>query len=585
MTVSPSQAAESNTQAKRIAEDGRHQDNYLDVPIEVIFDQSLTEGAIALWILLSSIGLRLGQGVILKHLMAKLPCSRRSLFVYMKALADRGLLGWVVKGEKYFFTLTGLEWVYGELSDSRAPAPHAVIHDGAIPIRAKLMLFTLKLQKQLAETYGDGNLYVSQAKLDSKLHWGDKAVRRWLTWLEKEGLQTVVRPQRQRCNGKWTSLHRELQATTERYVWPEKDQSSAGMTARSIPASAGMTARLEAPSAGMTALITPENPNDSIEPHHPPAGGAGIQGEGSFPGEGRARQEEAPHAQENPLPPRPSFMAPEAHVGTRRQRQRARKAQGATERPQTPQAGREAKPARSKISQEAFDLLDRFIFIQNSDSPFLPGAGKYYGYPVNRTAFASQLQSWLDKGYDSVELRAAITEWFKRPGGGIGCPWAVFLTKVEVMVNQATDKDPSNRKWTAARARTTAAGVSYFTGRPLAQNWYPAHHEWYEMSDEERATSEKEREDRRVAQAEARAKQESERKAREAEEEAQRAAERALLIEEYRKREARCDELISRWDSGATKTDEERAEFREHCAWLRKNRKYDPANNPVATPA
>jgi hypothetical protein len=120
---------------RKLAADGRHAGGYVSVPREVLFDHSLPEGAIALWVLLSSIGLKLIWGVSMAGLARALPASRRSVLRYMDALRDRGLVTWSFRDGRWFLTLAPLEGVHGPLSGSWAHAHHALVHDREIPLR------------------------------------------------------------------------------------------------------------------------------------------------------------------------------------------------------------------------------------------------------------------------------------------------------------------------------------------------------------------------------------------------------------------------------------------------------------------
>jgi hypothetical protein len=545
MTVAEPVPEESTSQGhgtRKLAQDGRYQDNYLDVPVEVLFDQSLTEGAIALWILLSDIGLRLYQGVTLDELMTKLPCRRRSLFVYMEALQDRGLLGWAIKGRKYFFTQMPLEWAYDGLSNSRAPAPHAVIHDGSIPFRAKLMLFALRLYNQ------DGDLFVSQAKLDKKLHWGLKTIQKWLAWLEDHGYQTVQEPrQRRRRNGKWTSLHRDLTATTDLYFWAEKSQGptgttrpSAGMGVRLEAPSAGMGVRLKAPSAGMGALITPYNPKNSREPHQPPAGGTNSQEKGSLSGR-RIRLvrvgagQAASHskvitAQSNRGAPEAQGPSPARSPGS---------SAGPVRSPHAPQARRKSRSTkrtapRSTPEQlhakpipdwDAVDLADHYAHRQDLPHSRMsernPSPGDYAGARIDYEKLSAGIQELLDAGNHPYDVMLCINHFHQHYGNGLlNCPWALFLFRARNQIKKFARFDPASRH--------RRHGENYWLRRHTPTDTHIA-----QDTENRRIQWEKDR----AARAEARAKEEGERKAREAEEEArqerERAEEKARLAAEW----------------------------------------------------
>jgi hypothetical protein len=448
MTVAPGR----DPVQPKVAQDGRHQDGWGRVAEEILLDRELPEGAITLWILLADIGLKLGQGLLLEEVTAKLPCGRASIFTDMRALNRRQLVSWRIKGGKYFFTLTAPERVYGGLSNHFAKAHHAVVCDGDIPLRAKLALFTLNLYD------GDKGLFVAEKTLAARLGWDLRTVQKWLDWLEESGYQTTAHRQRRR-NGKWTPLRRNITPMTDLYSWPDVDQEGSRSPAspenevrrptkgvqhpspknevRRHPASPENEVQQGAPSPKNEVLTEPENLKSPREPRHPPGGGVMGVHSGDVAGATTQSNPGAPEAQESfggssgtssptssqrPAPPSPTQEPPKAKRTSR-----------------APKASQESSP-----SGQARELASKFGQLVD-DSRALRSQG-FASSDIDYHALALGIDKLLQDGVEPMLpelLEAAMVKFCKRPNmGGANSVTGIFLKNARRYARLVRERDP-----------------------------------------------------------------------------------------------------------------------------------------------
>jgi hypothetical protein len=202
-------------ECRRIATDGRHVDGHINLPAEVLFDVALGEVGILLYALLMSIGLRLGQGMTPHDLADKLPASPDLALDALQLLRDRQLISWSERECRYYPVLQPLAGAHG----SCAVAHHAVLHDSEIPVRAKLLLWTVSLDP-----------YASDEMLAAWRGWSVETVQHWLDSLMLAGLLSrVVEHQVRRVWRGWFRRRRVEVKEVERwaitpasdlYIWP-----------------------------------------------------------------------------------------------------------------------------------------------------------------------------------------------------------------------------------------------------------------------------------------------------------------------------------------------------------------------------
>jgi len=180
---------------RRLASDGHHVDGFITLPAEVLFDRTLSEEGVALYAVLVSTGLRLGLGVVLEDLGAKVPVTTDSVLMALQALRDRGLISWEER-ERYYVEVQPLVAVYGPLSGRTAQAHHAVVCDPEIPIKAKLLLWTISLDP-----------FASDDVLAGWLGWTVEEIEHWLDALTLAGY--ISRAREHQVRRVWRGWFRE----------------------------------------------------------------------------------------------------------------------------------------------------------------------------------------------------------------------------------------------------------------------------------------------------------------------------------------------------------------------------------------
>jgi hypothetical protein len=200
---------------RKLAQDNMHKDGSVTIPAEILLDRTLPDAAIVLYALLVSLGLRLGLGVTLEDLGAKLGNSPDIALETLQALERRRAISWSERESRYYPVLQPLAGAHG----SCAQAHHAVVHDGDVPVKAKLLLWTISL-----------DLYASDEALADWLGWSVETVQHWLDSLMLAGLLSrMVEHQVRREWRGWFRRRRVEHREVERwaitpapdlYIWP-----------------------------------------------------------------------------------------------------------------------------------------------------------------------------------------------------------------------------------------------------------------------------------------------------------------------------------------------------------------------------